>query len=74
MPKERRRPQMPEANPTHVVERLLTLAVLEPTIDCRQYADRLGAQGFSITKSTVQKILVEHGWRRGSFYPAVRKL
>ena len=27
MPKERRAPQMPEATPTHVVERLLTLAV-----------------------------------------------
>jgi transposase InsO family protein len=60
-PKERRRPQMPEATPTHVVERLLTLAVLEPTIGCRQYADRLGDQGFSIAKSTVQKILVDHG-------------
>ena len=36
MPKERRAPQMSEATPTHVVERLLTLAVLEPTIGCRQ--------------------------------------
>ena len=52
---------MPEATSTHVVERLLTLAVLEPTIGCRQYADRLLDQGFSIAKSTVQKILVEHG-------------
>ncbi len=60
-PKERRRPQMPEATPTHVVERLLTLAVLEPTIGCRQYADRLADQGFAIAKSTVQKILVTHG-------------
>jgi transposase InsO family protein len=60
-PKERRKPQMPEATPTHVVERLLTLAVLEPTIGCRQYADRLADQGFSIAKSTVQKILVTHG-------------
>ena len=61
MPKARRKPQMPEATPTHVVERLLTLAVLEPTIGCRQYADRLDDQGFSIAKSTVQKILAEHG-------------
>jgi len=60
-PKERRKPKMPEATPTHVVERLLTLAVLEPTIGCRQYADRLGDHGFSIAKSTVQRILVEHG-------------
>ena len=60
MPKERRSPQMPSATPTHVVERLLTLAVLEPTIGCRQYADRLGDQGFVIAKSTVQKHLVDH--------------
>ena len=61
MPKERRSPQMPSATPTHVLERLLTLAVLEPTIGCRQYADRLGDQGFAIAKSTVQKHLVDHG-------------
>jgi transposase InsO family protein len=61
MPKERRAPQMPSATPTHVVERLLTLAVLEPTIGCRPYADRLGEAGFVIAKSTVQKILVDHG-------------
>jgi transposase InsO family protein len=61
MPKKHRSPQMPEATPTHVVEHLLTLAVIEPTIGCRQYADRLGDQGFSIAKSTVQKILVAHG-------------
>ncbi len=61
MPKWRRNPQMPEATPTHVVEALLTLAVLQPTIGCRQYADRLGDQGFSIAKSTVQKHLVSHG-------------
>jgi hypothetical protein len=61
MPKARRAPQMPGATPTHVVEELLTLAVLEPTIGCRQYADRLGDRGLSIAKSTVQKILVTHG-------------
>ena len=64
MPKDRRAPKMPQATPTHVVERLLTLAVLEPTIGCRQYADRLGDQGFSIAKSTVQKVLVTHGLGR----------
>jgi transposase InsO family protein len=61
VPKARRRPQMPEATPTHVVETLLTLAVVEPTIGCRQYADRLGDRGFSLAKSTVQKHLVAHG-------------
>ena len=66
MPKGRRAPQMPEATPTHVIEALLTLAVLEPTIGCRQYADRLGDQGFSIAKSTVQKHLVANGLGRRS--------
>jgi transposase InsO family protein len=66
MPKARRAPQMPGATPTHVVEELLTLAVLEPTIGCRQYADRLCDRGFSIAKSTVQKILVTHGLGRRS--------
>ena len=61
MPKNRRKPQMPEATPTHVIEALLILAVLQPTIGCRQYADRLGDQGFSIAKSTGQKHLVAHG-------------
>jgi hypothetical protein len=61
MPKGRRKPQMPEATPTHVIEALLTLAVAEPTIGCRQYADRLGDRGFSIAKSTVQRHLVAHG-------------
>jgi transposase InsO family protein len=61
MPKARRKPQMPEATPTHVIETLLTLAVTQPTIGCRQYADRLLDQGFSIGKSTVQKHLVTHG-------------
>lgn len=52
---------MPEATPAHVVERLLTMAVVELTIVSRQYADRLGDQGFTIAKSTAQKILVTHG-------------
>jgi len=66
MPKARRTPQMPEATPTHVLEALLTLAVVEPTIGARQYADRLGDRGLSIAKSTVQKHLVAHGLGRRS--------
>jgi transposase InsO family protein len=46
------------------VTELLTLAVTEPTIGCRQYADRLAERGWSIAKTTVQKILVEHGLGR----------
>jgi hypothetical protein len=64
MPKERRAPQMPNATPTWVVNELLTLAVTEPTIGCRQYADRLDDRGHSIGKSTVQDILVRHGLGR----------
>ena len=64
VPKERRVPQMPDATPTHVVEALLTLAVLQPTVGCRRYADLLADQGFSVAKSTVQKHLVAHGLGR----------
>ena len=70
MPKARRTPQLPNATPTHVVAELLTLAVVEPTIGCRQYADRLGERGFSIAASTVQRHLVAHGLgRRPSAWP-----
>jgi transposase InsO family protein len=64
MPKRRRRPAMPNATPTYVVEELLTLAVTSPTLGCRQYADRLGDKGFSVSKSTVQNLLVAHGLGR----------
>lgn len=64
MPKERPAPQMPNATPTWVVNELLTLAVTEPTIACRQYADRLEDRGHNIGKSTVQDILVRHGLGR----------
>src|SRR5207248_11379165 len=60
MPKERRAPQMPNATPTWVVNELLTMAVTEPTIGARQYADRLEGRGFRVGKSTVQDILVRH--------------
>jgi transposase InsO family protein len=66
MPKARRRPQLPNATPTHVIEDLLTLAVIEPTIGCRQYADRLAERGYVVSKTTVQKHLVEHGLGRRS--------
>jgi transposase InsO family protein len=66
VPKRRRRPQMPNATPTWVVNELLTLAVNEPTIGCRQYADRLADRGYSIGKSTVQDLLVRHRLGRRS--------
>jgi transposase InsO family protein len=64
VPKARRTPQLPNATPTWVVNELLTMAVTEPTIGCRQYADRLGDRGHAVSKSTVQKILVDHGLGR----------
>ncbi|MGH2688110.1 MAG: helix-turn-helix domain-containing protein, partial [Actinomycetota bacterium] len=66
MPKQRRRPQLPNATPTWMVEELLALAVALPTLGCRQLADRLGDRGYAIGKTTVQKILHDHdlGLRR----------
>ncbi len=46
MPKGRRTPQLPNATPTHIVEDLLTLAVVEPTLGCRQLSDRLAERGY----------------------------
>lgn len=61
MPKPRRAPQMPNATPTHVVERLLTHAVTEPTLGARRYVDRLADDGFTLSRTTVQKLLNTHG-------------
>ncbi|HLI00698.1 MAG TPA: DDE-type integrase/transposase/recombinase [Acidimicrobiales bacterium] len=61
MPKDRRRPQLPNATPTHVVEQLLTLAILEPTLGARRLADRLSEQGWPIAASTAQKYLTRSG-------------
>ena len=63
-PKDRRRPAQPNETPTHVVADLMALVVIEPTIGCRQYADRLVELGFEISKSTVQRVLVAHGLGR----------
>ncbi len=66
MPKGRRRPQLPNATPTHVVTHLLTVAVAEPTLGCRQLADRLADAGYVVSKTTVQKLLVDAGMGRRS--------
>jgi len=63
-PKDRRRPNQPNETPTLVVHDLMTIVVIEPTIGCRQYADRLAELGYDIGKSTVQRILVAHGLGR----------
>lgn len=59
-PKDRRRPAQPNETPTHVTADLLALAVVEPTLGCRQYADRLAELGFVVSKSTVHKILADY--------------
>ncbi len=66
MPKARRRPQLANATPTHVIAELVVMAVAEPTIGCRQLADRLTDRGFVVSKTTVQKHLVEAGLGRRS--------
>jgi transposase InsO family protein len=63
-PKDRRRPAQPNETPTHVVADLLTVVVVEPTLGCRQYADRLAELGFGVGKTTVQRILNAHGLGR----------
>jgi hypothetical protein len=55
------RPQLPNATPTHVVEQLLSLAVLEPTLGARRLADRLADAGWPLAASTAQKYLNEAG-------------
>lgn len=59
-PKDRRRPAQPNETPTHVTADLLALAVVEPTLGCRQYADRLAELGLVVSKSTVHRILAAH--------------
>lgn len=66
MPKTRRRPQLPNATPTHVLHELLALAVAQPTLGCRQLGDRLADRGYVVSKTTVQKLLVSHGLGRRS--------
>ena len=63
-PKDRRRPAQANETPTHVVADLMAVVVVEPTLGCRQYADRLAELGFRIGKTTVQRILNDHGLGR----------
>lgn len=56
MPKARRRPQLSNATPTHVIHELLALAVAEPKLGCRQLGDRRVDRGYVVSKTTVQKL------------------
>lgn len=63
-PKDPRRPQQLNETPSWVVADLLSIAAVEPTIGCRQYANRLADRGYRIGKTAVQEILVDHGLGR----------
>jgi transposase InsO family protein len=64
MPKPRRRPQLPNETPTHVVEELLVIAAVQPTLGCRRLADVLAERGLQVSGTTVQRILNDHGLGR----------
>lgn len=58
-PKARRRPALPNATSTHVVAELLSVTIAVPTIRCRQLADALSERGYVVSKTTVQKIVID---------------
>lgn len=60
-PKAQRPPQMPNATPTWVIDKLLRLVMLEPTRGARHFAGVLGGDGFEMSKSGVQNLLNRHG-------------
>ena len=64
MPKGRRKPAMPNATPTWVLEELLAEAVVRPTLGARRYAEAMARRGFQISASGVQKLLNRHGLGR----------
>jgi transposase InsO family protein len=66
MPKHRRPPQLPNATPTWLVQELLALAVQQPTLGCRPLVDILADRGYCLSKTTAQKILVDHDLGRRS--------
>lgn len=74
-PKDRRPPAQPNATPTWVLDELLRLAVTEPGLGARRYADRLADAGYDISKTCVQNLLNRHGLgRRSQRYAATARL
>jgi transposase InsO family protein len=74
-PKQRRRPAQPNATPTWVVDEVVRLAVTEPGLGARRYADRLSTVGYSISKTTIQNLLNAHRLgRRQHRYAAAARL
>lgn len=48
----------------HVVEGAVTIAATSPRSEYRQYADRLAGQGFYVSMSTMQNVVVADGLGR----------
>ena len=66
MPKDRRRPSMPNAADPHEVEAVLAEAIARPTLGARQLAMHLGERGVVLSSSGIQKILGRHRLGRRS--------
>ncbi len=74
-PKAKRIPQMPNAVPPDVIERMGRLAVTQPQLGARCYAAELSDDGFSISKSCVQSHLNRLGLgRRAQRFAAAARL
>ena len=63
-PTARRTPQLRNATPTHVTHELLSRCVFEPTLGCRELADRLGERGAQVGTTTVRTLRNAHGLGR----------
>lgn len=66
LPKQRRRPDQPNAMPPQEVSTILAEAVARPTLGARQLLDHLAARGVHRSASGVQQVLRRHrlGTRR----------
>lgn len=66
MPKDRRRPSMPNATEPHEVEAVLAEAIARPTLGARQLCTHLAERGIVLSASGIQKILGRHRLGRRS--------
>lgn len=65
-PKPQRAARPANTTPDHIIERMLRLAVTDPSGDARSYADQIAHDGYAISKSCVQNHLNRHGLGRRS--------
>lgn len=74
-PKQQRSARPANTTPDHIIERVLRLAVTDPSGDARSYADHVTALGYAISKSCVQTHLNRHGLgRRAQRFEAAARL